>query len=42
MIGMIEAMLTDFSDEELKMMGFSDEDIDAAWSKLIRHDIANY
>lgn len=42
MIGMIEAMLTDFSDEELKMMGFSDEDIDKAWCKLIRHDMANY
>lgn len=42
MIGMIEAMLTDFSDEELKMMGFSDEDIDKAWRKLIHHDMANY
>lgn len=41
-IGVIEAMLTDFIDEELKAMGYSEEEIDGYWSTLIRHDMNNY
>lgn len=42
MKGVLEAMLEDFTDEELKDMGYSDSDIDAAWSELIRSDMADY
>lgn len=41
-IGVLEAMLTDFTDEELMKLGFSEEEIDEAWSQLIRHDMATY
>lgn len=41
-IGVIEAMLTDFTDEELKAMGYSEEEIDSYWSTLIRHDMNKY
>lgn len=41
-IGVIEAMLTDFTDEELKAMGYLEEEIDGYWSTLIRHDMNNY
>lgn len=42
MKGFLEAMLEDFTDEELKDMGYSDSDIDSAWSELIRSDMADY
>ena len=42
MKGFLEAMLEDFTDEELRAMGYSESDIDTAWSKLIRSDMADY
>lgn len=41
-IGVIEAMLTDFTDEELKAMGYSEAEINGYWSELIRHDMEKY
>ena len=42
MKGFLEAMLEDFTNEELRAMGFSQAEIDTAWSKLIRSDMADY
>lgn len=41
-IGVLTAMVEDFTDEELKEMGFTEEDIDAAWSCIIRSDMTQY
>lgn len=32
----------DLTDEELMEMGFSEEEIDAAWARLIRDDMTRY
>lgn len=41
-IGVLTAMVEDFTDEELMEMGFSEEEIDAAWSCIIRSGMTQY
>lgn len=41
-IGVLTAMVEDFTEEELMDMGYTEEDIDAAWSCIIRSDMTQY